>query len=257
MLALLPKKGDFRDLRNWRPISRLSTDSKVMAKAILLRLGSVLADVVHSDQTYTVPGRSIFDNLYLVRHLLELGCRDGLLFALLSLDQEKTFDRVDHGYLLSTLQAFGFGPQFVGFLWALYASAERLVRLNWTLTELVSFGRLTGLVLWEPELRLVLLVYADDVLLVVQDPGDLVRVEACQAIYSAASSIQVKWVKSSGLVVGDGWQASSLPPVLQAIRWSVGPLLYLGIYLSATHPSLPENWQNLEGRVIEWLQKWT
>ncbi|CAM2105928.1 unnamed protein product [Caretta caretta] len=172
VLALLPKKGDLRDLRNWRPVSLLSTDYKIVAKAISLRLGSVMADVVHPDQTYTVPGRSIFDNLFLVRDLLELGRRDGLSFALLSLDQEKAFDRVDHGYLLSTLQAFGFGPQF-------------------------------GLVLREPELRLVLSAYADDVLLVVQDPGDLARVEACQAIYSAASSARVNWVKSSGLAVGD------------------------------------------------------
>ncbi|CAM2100992.1 unnamed protein product [Caretta caretta] len=176
---------------------------KVMAKAISQRLESVLADVVHPDQTYTVPGHSIFDNLYLV--LLELGCRDGLSFTLLSLDQEKAFDRVDHGYILSTLQASGFGPRFVGFLRALYTSTECLVRLNWTLTELVSFGRLTGLVLREPDLQLVLLAYADDVLLVVQDPGDLARVEACQAIYSAAPSAWVNWVKSSGLVVRDGW----------------------------------------------------
>ncbi|KAG6933034.1 hypothetical protein G0U57_020284, partial [Chelydra serpentina] len=102
--------------------------------------------------------------------------------------------------------------------------------------------RLTGLVLHEPGLQLVLSAYADDVLLVVQDPGDLVRVEACQMVYSAASSARVNWVKSSGLVVGDGWRASSLPPALQAIRWSAGPLLYLGVYLSATHPSPPENW---------------
>ncbi|CAM2118871.1 unnamed protein product [Caretta caretta] len=193
-------------------------DYKVVAKAISLRLGSVLADVVHPDQTYTVPGRSIFDNLYLVQDLLELGCRDGMLFALLSLDQEKAFDRVDHGYLLNTLQAFGFRPQFVGFLQALYASTECLVRLNWTLIEPVSFGRLTGLVLRYPELWLILSAYADDMLLVVQDPGDLAWVEACQAIYSAASSACVNWVKSSGLVVGDGWQASSLPPALQTIR---------------------------------------
>ncbi|CAM2100444.1 unnamed protein product [Caretta caretta] len=244
VLALLPKKGDLRDLRNWRPISLLSMDYKIVAKAISLRLGSVMADMVHPDQTYTVPGRSIFDNLFLVRDLLELGRRDGLSFALLSLDQEKAFDRVDHGYLLSTLQAFGFGPQFVSFLRVLYASAECLVRLNWTLTEPVSFGRgvqqgfplsgqlyalaiepflcllrrrMTGLVLREPELRLVLSAYADDVLLVVQDLGDLARVEACQAIYSAASSARVNWVKSSGLAVGDWRQVSSLPPALQTI----------------------------------------
>ncbi|CAM2096331.1 unnamed protein product [Caretta caretta] len=205
VLVLLPKKGDLRDLRNWRPISLLSTDYKIVAKAISLRLGSVMADVIHPDQTYTVPGHSIFDNPFLVRDLLELGRRDGLSFALLSLDQEKAFDRVDHGYLLSTLQAFGFGPQFVSFLRVLYASAECLVRLNWTLTEPVSFRRgvrqgcplsgqlyalaiepflcllhrrLTRLVLREPELRLVLSAYTDDVLLVVQDPGDLARVEA-------------------------------------------------------------------------------
>ncbi|CAM2119654.1 unnamed protein product [Caretta caretta] len=150
------------------------TDYKIVAKAISLRLGSVMADVIHPDQTYTVPGRSIFDNLFLVQDLLELGRRDGLSFALLSLDPEKAFDRVDH-------------------------------------------GRLTGLVLREPELRLVLSAYTDDVLLVVQDPGDLARVEACQAIYLAASSARVNWFKSSGLAEGDWRQVSSLPPVLQTI----------------------------------------
>ncbi|CAM2105431.1 unnamed protein product [Caretta caretta] len=264
VLALLPKKGDLRDLRNWRPVSLLSTDYKIVAKAISLRLGSVMADVIHPDQTYTVPGRSIFDNLFLVQDLLELGRRDGLSFALLSLDQEKAFDRVDHGYLLSTLQAFGFGPQFVSFLRVLYASAECLVRLNWTLTEPVSFGRgvrqgcplsgqlyalaiepflcllhrrMTGLVLRELELRLVLSAYADDVLLVVQDPGDLARVEACQAIYSAASSTRVNWVKSSGLAVGDWRQAGvatlfSLdlwPEVLGVAEAMPGRLLHLQV----------------------------
>ncbi|CAM2098615.1 unnamed protein product [Caretta caretta] len=260
------------------------TDYKIVAKAISLWLGSVLVDVIHPDQTYTVSDRNIFDNLFMVRDLSGLGRRDGLSFALLSLDQEKAFDRVDHRYLLSTLQAFGFGPQFVGFLWVLYTSAECLVKFNWTLTEPVSFGqgvrqgcplsgqlyalaiepflcllrwRLTGLVLQEPELQLVLSAYADDVLLVIQDPGDLAQVEACQAIYLAASSAQVNWVKSSGLAVRDWQQVSSFPPMLQTIRWSTGPLLYLSVYLSAMHPSPPENWENLEGGVIERLRKWT
>ncbi|CAM2099882.1 unnamed protein product [Caretta caretta] len=172
VLALLPKKGDLRDLRNWPPVSLLSMDYKIVAKAISLRLGSVMADVIHPDQTYTVPGRSIFDNLFLVRDLLKLGHRDGLSFALLSLDQEKAFDRVEP--------------------WVPPGHSAGV----WIRTSV-------WLVLREPDLRLVLSAYADDMLLVVQDRGDLVRVEACQAIYLAASSIRVNWVKSSGLAVGD------------------------------------------------------
>ncbi|CAM2118325.1 unnamed protein product [Caretta caretta] len=208
VLTLLLKKGDLCVLRNCCPISLLGTDYKVIVKAISLRLGSVLADVVHPDQTYTVPGWTIFDNLYLVRDLLELGHRDGLSFTLLSLDQEKAFDRVDHRYLLGTLRVFSFGPQFVGFLQVLYTDADCLVRLNWTLIELVSFGRgvwqgfplsgqlyalaiepflcllhwrLTELVLREPEpeLWLVLSAYTDDVLL-----NHLVWVETCQAVFT-------------------------------------------------------------------------
>ncbi|CAM2117024.1 unnamed protein product [Caretta caretta] len=100
MLVLLLKKGDLHDLQNWHPVSLLSMDYKIIVKAISLQLGSMLEDVIHPDQTYTVPGHTIFDNLYLVGDLLELGCRDGLSFALLSLDQEKAFDRVDHRYFL-------------------------------------------------------------------------------------------------------------------------------------------------------------
>ncbi|CAM2116502.1 unnamed protein product [Caretta caretta] len=113
-----------------------------------------------------------------------------------------------------------------------------------------------GLVLREPELWLVQSAYANYVLLV-QDPDDLVQVEACQAVYSAASSVWVNWVKSSGLMVRERWQASSLPPVLQAIRWSVGPLLYLGIYLSTMHPCPRENLQDLEASEGERLQRGT
>ncbi|CAM2100631.1 unnamed protein product [Caretta caretta] len=76
---------------------------------------------------------------------------------------------------------------------------------------------MTGLVLRELELRLVLSAYADDVLLVVQDPGDLARVEACQAIYSAASSARVNWVKSSGLAVGD-WRQKDFGSSLHFIN---------------------------------------
>ncbi|CAM2117466.1 unnamed protein product [Caretta caretta] len=134
----------------YKIVSLLSTDYKVVVKAIPLRLGSMLADVVHLDQTYIVLGHTIFDNL-----------------------------------------------------------------------------KLMGLVLQEPELRLVLSAYTDNVLLMVQDPGDLVQVEACQAICSAASSARVNWVKSSGLVVGDRWQVSFRPSGGAWVRCSISAFTFL------------------------------
>ncbi|CAM2116634.1 unnamed protein product [Caretta caretta] len=73
-----------------------------------------------------------------------------------------------------------------------------------------------GSALQEPELRLVLSAYADDVLLVVRDPGDLAQVEACQAVYSAASSARVNWVKSSGLVNPEEWEQFLMGDLLSA-----------------------------------------
>lgn len=66
MFTLLPKKGDLDDLRNWHLILLLSTDCKITLKAVSLRLKSVWADMVHSNQTYAFLGQIVFSNLYLV-----------------------------------------------------------------------------------------------------------------------------------------------------------------------------------------------
>ena len=51
--------------------------------------------MVHRDQTYCIPNRSIFDNLFLVHDIITTAAYQKLNLGLLSLDQEKAFDRVD------------------------------------------------------------------------------------------------------------------------------------------------------------------
>ncbi|KAK3562923.1 hypothetical protein QTP86_011448 [Hemibagrus guttatus] len=43
VLTLLPKKGDLTHLKNWRPVSLLCTDCKLLSKALALRLTKVLS----------------------------------------------------------------------------------------------------------------------------------------------------------------------------------------------------------------------
>ncbi|CAM2111179.1 unnamed protein product [Caretta caretta] len=112
---------------------------------------------------------------------------------------------------------------------------------------------MTGLVLREPELRLVLSAYADDVLLVVQDPGDLVRVEACQAIYSAASSARVNWVKNSGLAVGDWRQIKLVEIGWQEWReWLGLGQNTRGVKLAENHPSRTTSVHTPSIAQLEW-----
>jgi len=88
------KKGDRKSLKNWRPISLLNVDYKICSKAISVRLSKVLEFIVDPDQTCSVPGRKISSNLHTLRDILDYIDRTGETGILVSLDQEKAFDRV-------------------------------------------------------------------------------------------------------------------------------------------------------------------
>ena len=63
LLRLIYKKDDKRLAKNWWPISLLNCDYKLASKIITDRLKQVMPSLVHSDQTCSVVGKSIFSNL--------------------------------------------------------------------------------------------------------------------------------------------------------------------------------------------------
>ncbi|KAJ1080629.1 hypothetical protein NDU88_000823 [Pleurodeles waltl] len=98
------KKGDRADVKNWRPISLLNVDFKILSKTLFLRLRPVVSTVVESDQTCGIPGRKISDNLCFVRDVLSYVKDRGLSLCLLNLDQEKAFDRLNHSFMFQVLK---------------------------------------------------------------------------------------------------------------------------------------------------------
>ena len=102
--SLTFKKGDRLDPRNWRPITLLNVDYKVIHL------------VVDKDQTCGVSGRFIGENVALLHDVVEFALSLDTPVAILSLDQEKAFDRVDWGFMRSTLCKMGFGPSFISWV---------------------------------------------------------------------------------------------------------------------------------------------
>ena len=83
---LIYKKGERKSLKNWRPISLLNIDYKIASKALANRLLKVLPRIIHSNQTCSVPGHTIFDNLFLLRDTLDYTDHTNETGILVSLD---------------------------------------------------------------------------------------------------------------------------------------------------------------------------
>lgn len=103
VLSLLPKKGDLTLLKNWRPVALLCTDYKILSKVLSNRLKLFIDLLIGADQSYCVLDRSMLDNLFLMRDVFDICKLYNINVGIVSIDQEKAFDRVDHAFLFSTL----------------------------------------------------------------------------------------------------------------------------------------------------------
>ncbi|VDI42306.1 Hypothetical predicted protein [Mytilus galloprovincialis] len=130
---IFKKKGDKRFLKNYRPISLLQVDYKILAKVMANRFKQVLCKIVSKCQSCCIPGRDIADTIANIRDVLDLIESEELEGYLLKMDQEKAFDKVGHTYLREVLKKYGFGDRFVNWILGVYVGKNKLFcdDLNW------------------------------------------------------------------------------------------------------------------------------
>ena len=130
LILLIFKKGDRLEHKNWRPISLLNVDYKLCARVLAGRLLKVIHQIVAPDQTCAVPGCFIGENVALLRDVSTHAFETGTPLAILSLDQEKAFNRVDWGFLLAVLRLMGFGPSYIRWVKLLYTDIRSAILVN-------------------------------------------------------------------------------------------------------------------------------
>ena len=113
IITLLPKRDkDTRLLKNWRPISFLNVDYKIMAKCIASRLKLVLTKIISENQCGFMKGRYIRDNIRNLLEVIDLAEEENLSCIILSIDFEKAFDTISWKFLAKCLIFFNFGSSF-------------------------------------------------------------------------------------------------------------------------------------------------
>ncbi|GBG63278.1 hypothetical protein CBR_g37364 [Chara braunii] len=190
IISLMLKKGDKVNVRNYRPISLLNVDYKILAKTMAIRLRRILPRLVERDQGAFVQGRSIFLNILTAIESVEVMQMENRDMTILLLDLEKAYDRVGWSFALTTLRKMGFGEGFCRWL---------EVPLNCIRKHQVIKGLPLGA---GRECRAKAL--ADDLFLISENSVfSLAAVKAVLQEYSLVSEAQVNWNKSAYILPKD------------------------------------------------------
>ena len=114
IIKLIEKKDrDKRYIKNWRSISLLNVDTKIISKALLEMLKNVLSSLISMQQTAYIKNRSIEKGGRLIPDIVNICDCNNIGGFLVTIDIEKAFDSLDHKFILAVLKKFGFGKNFV------------------------------------------------------------------------------------------------------------------------------------------------
>ena len=282
VISLLFKKGDHADLGNWRPLTMLCVDYKLLAKVLADRLGTALPHVVHVDQTCGVVGRSVRWNLQLIRDAVAWAEDRHLPLMVVGLDQAKAFDRVHWGFMFRVLGRLGFSQVFLGWLKVLYTGVRSMVSVNGHLGDSFSLhagvrqgcplSPLLYILYMEPlaaairadpgvkgflvpgsgGLRVKLSQYADDTTLLLDNDACLIRSLEIFQSFGKVAGAELNCTKSSVKFFGRWKERTEVPGGLPLCE---GPLKVLGVSFETAH-SATANWTKRFVAVQKKLNLW-
>ena len=130
MKTLLHKGGDRDNIRNWRSITSLNTDYKIISKLLANRTKSVLRKLIHSDQKGFVEGRNISESNRMIDDILNYVDEEDQEEIIVFVDQEKAYDRVEWDWVNYVLKGFNFGFKFGGGIQMLFKNAKTCIKTN-------------------------------------------------------------------------------------------------------------------------------
>ncbi len=136
VITLIPKKDKDRlFLKNWRPITLLNVDYKLLAKTLASRISKLLPMIISEDQTGYIKGRFIGCNIRLIEDIMFYTDTNNIPGILLTVDFEKAFDSIRWNFIASALKSYNFGPNFIGFIKCLYNDISTCVINNGHISE--------------------------------------------------------------------------------------------------------------------------
>ena len=230
VITLIEKKGKDRSfLENWRPISLVNVDAKIMSKVLAVRIKNVLPNIIHHNQSGYVTDRYIGETVHSIFDLMDFTLKENIPGLMISIDFHKAFDSIEWNYLVSCLKAFQFGPDFIWWVKTLYKNIQSCVINNGLTTDYFALERgvrqgdplspylfvvvvetlaiaiqqntaLKGITISKDETKL--LQYADDTTAVLSDMDSAQTLFTLLYVFKELSGLRINSSKTEGMWIG-------------------------------------------------------
>lgn len=278
IISLLPKKDkDLLELSNWRPLTLLNVDYKIISRALALRLKPITQYLISEDQTGFIAGRNISHGLRSILDIIQVAKQDKLEAVIVSLDWQKAFDRVSRVALDNTLEFFNFGPNFRAAIQTLFRDSQSCVANNghfseyfpsdmgikqgcnisptlWTIqSELLSLmvrenKNIKGIKLGDTQRKLS--QFADDNTFFLQfDRVTLLELENTLEAFEEATCLRINYNKTCIYRVGSLANSEAKLYTRKPFLWTNSSIKVLGITIDHVHNNV------IEGNFLDILDK--
>ena len=273
IIILIPKSdGEVLSIDEFRPISLLCVDYKILSKILSERIKLVLHKVVYNKQFCGIPGRSIVQCNMELRDIIHYANDSNSNLAVLNLDWYKAFDLVPIEFIFKVLEALGFGETFVNWIKTLYNGIESSIEINNILTDFFPVQRSVRqgcplsmslfLLFQEPFYRAVIasrvirpmplpdsseikiLGYADDTNILITSNESIIEVFSLISRFEEATGSKLNRNKTKIFGIGT-WKNRDQWP-LQDFKIEKDHLYTLGIYHSNNYNNcVDKNWSEI------------
>ena len=257
IITLLQKKDkDKLLLKNWRPISLLNLDYKILTKVLATRMKKVLPFVIHHNQTGFIEGRRIVDSIRIIQDIMNYTKNNNLGGMLLFIDFEKAFDSINWTFMLQALKCLNFGPNFIKWVKVFYTDISSCIINNGSTCEYFPVSRgvrqgdplspylfivvteflasrirannnIKGFTVNKNNIKLTM--YADDTTAFIADEKSAKCLFVELDNFKKVSGLKINIEKTEGLWLGSNIHSQKKP---FGIKWSKEPIKALGIYYS-------------------------
>lgn len=129
-IALIPKISNPMVVSDFRPISLIGAQYKIIAKVLANRLAQVIDSIISREQSAFIKQRQILDGPLMVNEVIKYCNRKKTKLMVFKIDFEKAFDSVSWDYLFRVMNFMGFSEKWISWIKGCLFSATASILVN-------------------------------------------------------------------------------------------------------------------------------